>query len=96
MSYLRSLRAEIIAEYRNDQKVADDDKLLIARIWERHGWNNLDRLYNNLSKMPSAESIRRTRQKLVADGVIKSSKEAVEKRYKAFKEYRKELDYGRY
>ena len=96
MSYLRSLRAEIIAEYRYDQKVADDDKLLIARIWERHGWNNLDRLYDNLSKMPSAESIRRTRQKLVADGVIKSSKEAVEKRYKAFKEYRKELDYGRY
>lgn len=96
MSYLRSLRDEILTEYRYDQRVADDDKLLISRIWGRHGWDNTRGLYDNLINVPSAESIRRTRQKLVADGVMKSSKEAVEKRYKAFKEYRKELDYGRY
>ena len=86
-----NIKAEVINEYRKDNSVADDDKLLIARIWENHGWNYGKSVYENLSNMPSAESIRRTRQKLVADGTIKQSEKSVEKRYEAYKKYREEF-----
>ena len=91
MSGFKGLRDEIISIYHEDNSVADDDKLLIAKVWARHGWNNGYSLYENLRMVPSAESIRRTRQKLVVDGIIKTSQEATEKRYVAFRQYRKEF-----
>lgn len=93
MSRLGNLRNEILTIYQLDKRVADDDKLLIAKVWFRHGWNYNEDLYENLLKMPSAESIRRTRQKLVAEGLMEVSDSAREKRYKAFKDYREEFYY---
>lgn len=77
-------------------KLADDDKLLIAKVWEMEGWDNEKSIYENLLRLPSAESIRRVRQKLVEEGVVKPSVEATERRYKAFKATRRELGYGSY
>lgn len=94
MSRFKSLRFEIISIYREDERVADNDKMLIAYVWARHGWESSDNLYENLKRVPSAESIRRTRQKLVAEGIIKTSDNAREMRYNAFKEYRKEFSDG--
>lgn len=91
MSDFRNMRNEVLECYESNHSVADDDKMLIAMIWNRHGWDNSENLYENLKKMPSAETIRRTRQKLVADGLIKQSEKSVEKRYKAFKKYREEF-----
>lgn len=87
----RNLRDEILSIYHLEPNVANDDKLLIARVWDRHGWTNDRSLYDNLKTVPSAESIRRTRQKLVAEGLIKPSEKATEKRYVAFRGYRKEF-----
>lgn len=86
-----NLRKEIQNVYIEDNAVADDDKLLIAKIWARHGWDCGKSLYENLNEMPSAESIRRTRQKLVAEGLMKTSDNVREKRYRAYKDYRKEF-----
>lgn len=91
MSGFKGLRDEIVSIYHEDNNVADDDKLLISKVWARHGWNNGYSLYENLRMVPSAESIRRTRQKLVAEGLMKTSDEATEKRFVAYKGYRKEF-----
>lgn len=91
MAGFGNIKNWVIQAYNDDHRVADDDKLLIARIWEQCGWNHSKSLYDNLCDMPSAESIRRTRQKLVADGTLKTSKEATEKRYQAYKNYREEF-----
>lgn len=93
MSKFGLLRNEILDIYKNNKDVASDDKLLIATVWKRHGWNaNLD-LYENLRNMPSPETIRRTRQKLVAEGLMQPSEKAKEIRYKEFKNYREEFYY---
>ena len=67
---------------------ANDDKLLIAKIWEEEGWDYMDSLYSNLRRVSSPETIRRTRQKLVAEGLIKVSDKTTEKRYNLFKKVR--------
>lgn len=89
----KNLRNEILDIYHLEPNVANDDKLLIARVWDRHGWSNDRSLYDNLKLVPSAESIRRTRQKLVAEGLMTTSEKATEKRYRAFKNYRGEFFY---
>lgn len=43
--------------------------------------------------MPSPETIRRTRQRLVAEGLIKPSATATDRRYNSWKRARKELGY---
>lgn len=91
MAGFNNIKRLVIQAYNEDHSVADDDKLLIARIWEQCGWNHSKSLYDNLCDMPSAESIRRTRQKLVADGTLKASEKATSKRYEAYKNYRKEF-----
>ena len=67
---------------------ADDDKLLIAKIWEQEGWDYMDDIYTNLRRVSSPETIRRTRQKLVEEGVIKPSEAVSERRYNDFKQAR--------
>jgi len=67
---------------------SNDDKLLIAKIWESEGWDYMDDIYTNLRRVSSPETIRRTRQKLVEEGVIKPSETATEYRYRDFKRAR--------
>ena len=85
-------RDKIVRLVRADQRYADDDKLLIAAIWYEEGWKDPE-LYERLKKATSPETIRRTRQKLVEEGVIKPSENATEARYNDFQQAKEDLGY---
>ena len=88
-----NIRAKIRKAYYRNNKVADDDALLLNEVWKASGWDNSKTLLQNLRAMPSPETIRRTRQKLVAEGLIKPSATATDRRYATWKRVRKELGY---
>jgi len=87
------IRLKIKQAYLKNKKVADDDALLLSEIWLASGWDSEKPLLANLRNMPSPETIRRTRQKMVEEGAIRPSLTASERRYKNFKGIRKELGY---
>lgn len=89
----KNMRAVVRKAYFKNEKVADDDALLLNEVWKMSGWDSSKTLLQNLRVMPSPETIRRTRQKLVAEGLIKPSMDATERRYKSFKQARKDLGY---
>lgn len=86
----KPMRDRIEALVKQNPALADDDKRLIASIWYLEGWED-DKLYERLKSVSSPETIRRTRAKLVEEGVIKPSKEVEEWRYKEFKQARMSL-----
>jgi hypothetical protein len=86
----KPMRDRITALVRSNPALANDDKRLIAAIWYLEGWKDVD-LYTNLKKVSSPETIRRTRAKLVEEGIIKPSKEVEEWRYKEYKQARMSL-----
>ena len=86
----KPMRDRIVALVRNNPDLANDDKRLIAAIWYLEGWRDVD-LYANLKKVSSPETIRRTRAKLVEEGLIKPSKEVQEFRYQEYKQARMSL-----
>ena len=92
----KNIRVKIERAYARNRKVADDDKLLLAEVWVDSGWDNDKALIDNLRNMPSPETIRRTRQKMVEEGVIRPSLSATERRYKNFKSARRDLGYELY
>lgn len=83
----KPMRERIKALVRENPSLADDDKRLIASIWYLEGWTD-ENLYANLKKVSSPETIRRTRAKLVEEGIIKPSKEIQEARYEEYKQAR--------
>lgn len=83
-----NMRKMILKLYRDNPNVANSDKLLIASIWADEGWEQGCSIYQNLLKVSSPETIRRTRQKLQQEGLIKASDEVTEERYKEFKQAR--------
>ncbi len=87
----QDIKKEILQLYRLDKTVVEDDKRLIANVWHRYGWDQSKDLLTNLNKVPSAETIRRTRQKLHQDGLIEYSDQVEERRYEAYKEVTAEL-----
>lgn len=86
----KPMRDRIVALVRSNPQLANDDKRLIAAIWYLEGWKDVD-LYTNLKKVSSPETIRRTRAKLVEEGIIKPSKEVQEFRYQEYKQARMSL-----
>lgn len=86
----KRMRDRIETLCKQDQRYADDDKLLIATIWYQEGWRDPD-LYKNLKKVSSAETIRRTRAKLREEGVIKPSKDVDDARYNQMQQAREDL-----
>lgn len=84
----KDMRHKILRAVYKEPKCADNDKLLIAKIWEYEGWDYTLSVYENLRNVSSPETIRRTRQKLVSEGRIKPSEEATEARYQEFKNVR--------
>lgn len=86
----KPMRDMIRSLVRSNPALADDDKRLIASIWYLEGWEDKD-LYNKLKSVSSPETIRRTRAKLVEEGVIKPSEKAQEARYQEFKQARMSL-----
>jgi hypothetical protein len=87
----KDIKEEILCLYKLDKTVVEDDKRLMANIWHRYGWDQSQDLLTNLKKMPSSETIRRTRQKLHQDGLIEYSEGVEERRYEASKEVTEEL-----
>lgn len=83
----KTMREQIKRLVKANPALANDDQRLIASVWYLEGWRD-ENLYTNLKKVSSPETIRRTRQKLVEDGVIKPSKEVEEWRYKEYKQAR--------
>lgn len=82
------MRHKILRAVYREPMCADDDKLLIAKIWEYEGWDYTLGLYENLRKVSSPETIRRTRQKLVEEGKIVPMESTTEARYQEFKQAR--------
>ena len=83
----KSMRQRIKALVRANPSLADDDKKLIASIWYLEGWRDPN-LFENLKKVSSPETIRRTRAKMVEEGIIKPSKKVTEARYNDYKQAR--------
>lgn len=83
----KTMRKTIEKLVKYNPALADDDKRLIASVWYLEGWTD-DDLYDKLKSVSSPETIRRTRAKLVEEGVIKPSKEVQEWRYKEYKQAR--------
>lgn len=81
----KPMRDRIEALVKQNPELADDDKRLIASIWYLEGWTD-DKLYERLKSVSSPETIRRTRAKLVEEGVIKPSAEVQEWRYQEYKQ----------
>lgn len=69
----QDMRHKILRTIGRIPKAADNDKLLISLVWQEEGWSDEKSLFENLSKVSSSETIRRTRQKLVEEGLIKPS-----------------------
>lgn len=84
----KDMRHKILATVRQVPSAVDNDKLLIALIWSNEGWDKNLNIYSNLTKVSSPETIRRTRQKLVEEGILKPSAKATEARYQEFKQAR--------
>lgn len=87
----KDIRQQILRLCISVPEIVNDDKWLIAEIWRLNGWSYDKNLYENLKAMPSAETIRRTRQKLHQDGLIEYSGATEERRYEAYKEVTDEL-----
>ena len=88
-----NIRDKVRKAYFKNNKVADDDALLLSEVWKMSGWDSSKPLLENLRKVPSPETIRRTRQKLVSEGLIIPSMSATERRYKSWKSTRRNLGY---
>lgn len=88
-----NIRNKIQRAYYKNARVADDDTLLLNEVWKASGWDNSKTLLQNLRNMPSPETIRRTRQKMVSEGIITPSMSAIERRYASWKKTRKGLGY---
>lgn len=84
----KDMRSKVLKWVAARPKAAEDDKLLISLIWMDEGWDNDRSLLENLKSVSSPETIRRTRQKLQQDGLIKVSEKTTEARYKEFKKAR--------
>lgn len=88
----RKMRDKILALVKRDPRFADDDKLLISTIWWYEGWKDKE-LYKHLTSVSSPETIRRTRQKLVEEGLIIPSNKVQQARDDAEEQVRYDLGY---
>lgn len=86
------MREKILALVKKDPRYANDDKLLIATIWWYEGWEDKE-LYKHLQSVSSPETIRRTRAKLVEEGLIVPNDKVQQARRDAEQQARGDLGY---
>lgn len=82
-----NMKSRILELYYEDNIVASNDAILIARFWEPL-WDYTKSLEQNLSRLPRGESITRRRRELINEGKIKATQPADDERYQAFKNER--------
>ena len=87
----KDMRHKILDVVREHPEAVNSDKLLISVIWEIEGWTYDKGILWNLHHVSSPETIRRTRQKLVEEGLIKPCDATIEARYEDFKQARMAL-----
>lgn len=87
----KDMRHKILDVVREHPEAVNSDKLLISLIWEIEGWTYDKGILWNLHHVSSPETIRRTRQKLVEEGLIKPCDATIEARYEDFKQARMAL-----
>ncbi len=87
----KDMRQKILDVVREHPEAVNNDKLLISLIWEKEGWSYTKGILWNLYNVSSPETVRRTRQKLVEEGLIKPSKKTTDARYDDFKQARMAL-----
>lgn len=85
-----SMRKRILDICKKHPRCAEDDKLLIATIWYQDGWRDED-LYLKLRDMVSPETIRRTRARLVEEGLLQPSEETYNARYEEYRNVMRSL-----
>lgn len=66
----KPMREKVVELCRKDPSLVDDDTRLIANVWWQEGWKD-KKLCERLKSVSSPETVRRTRQKLVEEGVLK-------------------------
>lgn len=88
----KNMREKILALVKKDPRYANDDKLLIATIWWYEGWEDKE-LYKHLQSVSSPETIRRTRAKLVEEGLIVPNDKVQQARRDAEQQARGDLGY---
>lgn len=86
----QAMRDKILALVKANPELANDDKRLIASVWWTEGWHDSE-LYEHLKSVSSPETIRRTRAKLVEEGVITPSAETTAARRAEEQEVRRML-----
>lgn len=79
------MRKKILRLCKNNPKLANDDVALMAEIWLEEGWYEQLTLLQNLRRVSKPETIRRTRQKLQAEGLLEANDKTLDKRYEDFK-----------
>lgn len=80
----RKVDKAILAIYAKYPHAVNDDAILLDCVWRLLGWDETKSLYWNLSRLPRPESITRARRKLHEQGKIVYSKQAHDRRMKAF------------
>ena len=84
----QKIRNTILALYKENPEIVNDDTLLLERVWLALGWDENRSLYDNLSRLPRPESITRRRRELFNEGLIVYSEKADKDRIEAFKNER--------
>lgn len=72
-----------------DKTIVNRENDLLAAVWREKGYLDNRSLEDNLSRLPSAETISRMRRQLHQEGLIEYSKEADARRES---EYQRHLD----
>lgn len=88
----KPMRDKVIELCRKDPSLVDDDTRLIANVWWQEGWKD-KKLCEHLKAVSSPETIRRTRQKLVEEGVLTPSTNTRAARKKDEQQARASLGY---
>ena len=79
------MRNTILRLCKENPELANDDVALMAKIWIEEGWYSNLTLLQNLRRVSKPETIRRTRQKLQAEGLLNPSSTTLDYRYNDYK-----------
>lgn len=82
------MRNMILSLCKERPHLANDDLALMAAIWTREGWYSNLTLLQNLKRVSKPETIRRTRQKLQSEGLLKPTENTTDHRYEDYKDAR--------
>lgn len=78
------LQQTILLLYNEDRTIVNDEVRLLEQVWLKYGWDENKSLYDNMVRMPRAESVARRRRELHQLGLIEYSDDALKLRTDAY------------